>query len=62
MKTSSLYRIFSLALLLIFSNYTFAQDGFDDFGGDVPVDGGLTTLIAAGIGYGAKTLRNIKKQ
>lgn len=37
-----------------------AQDGFGDPGGDVPVDGGLTLLIAAGVGYGAKKIRDNK--
>lgn len=34
-----------------------AQPGFDDTVNDVPVDGGLSLLVAAGIGYGAKKLR-----
>jgi len=34
-----------------------------DLGGDVdaPIDGGLSLLIAAGVGYGAKKLKNRKK-
>jgi hypothetical protein len=40
-----------------------AQPGFTDDVGDVPVDGGLSLLAAAGVGYGAKKMRseNIKK-
>jgi hypothetical protein len=34
-----------------------AQPGFDDTVNDVPVDGGLSLLVAAGVGYGAKKLR-----
>jgi choline-glycine betaine transporter len=29
---------------------------------DTPIDGGLSLLVAAGIGYGAKKMRNAKKQ
>ena len=38
-----------------------AQDGFGDGGGDVPVDGGLSLLVAAGVGYGAKKIREKRK-
>jgi hypothetical protein len=34
---------------------------FDDDVNDVPVDGGLSLLVAAGVGYGAKKLKNRKK-
>jgi hypothetical protein len=37
-----------------------AQDGFGDPGDDVPVDGGLTLLVAAGIGYSMKKMRENK--
>jgi len=37
-----------------------------DFGGedvnDVPIDGGLSLLVAAGVGYGVKKMRNAKKK
>jgi hypothetical protein len=29
---------------------------------DVPIDGGLSLLIAAGVGYGAKKYRDSRKQ
>jgi hypothetical protein len=38
-----------------------AQPGFGDDVNDVPVDGGLSLLIAAGVGYGAKKVK-AKKQ
>jgi hypothetical protein len=60
MKTS-IYKLLTLIALLITSLPTFAQDGFDNFGGDVPVDGGLTLLAAAGVGYGAKKLKEKRK-
>ncbi len=34
---------------------------FDDDVNDVPVDGGLSLLVAAGVGYGAKKLRDKRK-
>jgi hypothetical protein len=34
-----------------------AQPGFGDDVDDVPVDGGLSLLVAAGVGYGAKKLK-----
>ena len=43
-----------------------AQDpgGFDDptAGIDVPIDGGLSLLIAAGVGYGIKKVRDERKK
>ncbi|MBP9212912.1 MAG: hypothetical protein V9E96_00025 [Chitinophagaceae bacterium] len=37
-----------------------AQPVFDDDVNDVPVDGGLSLLIAAGVGYGAKKMKQIR--
>jgi hypothetical protein len=37
-----------------------AQPVFDDDVNDVPIDGGLSLLIAAGVGYGAKKMRDKK--
>jgi len=34
--------------------------GFGDDTDDVPIDGGLTVLLAAGVGYGVKKMRNAK--
>ncbi len=34
-----------------------AQPGFGDDVDDVPVDGGLSLLVAAGVGYGVKKLK-----
>lgn len=35
--------------------------GVDDGGACVPLDGGLSMLIAAGVGYGVKKYRDTKK-
>jgi len=42
---------------LIIPSLTHAQPVFDDDVNDVPVDGGLSLLVAAGVGYGAKKLK-----
>jgi len=34
--------------------------GFGDDTDDVPIDGGLSLLVAAGLGYGAKRIKDIK--
>jgi hypothetical protein len=46
---------------LIIPSLTHAQPVFDDDVNDVPVDGGLSLLVAAGVGYGAKKIKNRKK-
>jgi hypothetical protein len=38
-----------------------AQPGFTDDTSDVPIDGGLSLLVAAGVGYGAKKIREKRK-
>jgi hypothetical protein len=48
--------------LLIFPSLLFAQPGFDDDVADVPIDGGLSILLAAGVGYGAKKINDARKK
>jgi len=50
--------ILLVLLVLLKANFVFAQDPGGPSGGstDAPIDGGLSILIAAGIGYGAKKL------
>ncbi|MFY7899509.1 MAG: PID-CTERM protein-sorting domain-containing protein [Chitinophagaceae bacterium] len=38
------------------------EPSFGDDVSDVPVDGGLSLLVAAGVGYGAKKLKEKRKQ
>jgi hypothetical protein len=53
-------------LLVITASVTNAQapDPWDDNNSSdaVPVDGGISLLVAAGIGYGAKKLRDNKRK
>ncbi len=44
-------------LLVGFAIPAMAKSVFDDDVNDVPIDGGLSLLVAAGVGYGAKKLR-----
>ncbi len=46
---------------LIIPSLTHAQPVFDDDVNDVPVDGGLSLLVAAGVGYGVKKMRDKRK-
>ena len=39
-----------------------AQPGGDPGDPDVPIDGGLTLLIAAGVGYGVKKVRDERRK
>jgi len=47
---------------ILFVAITAVQAQIDDAGGDVdlPIDGGLSLLVAAGVGYGAKKLKEKK--
>lgn len=61
MKKNTIIQIFSLILFMTLPMFLLAQPGFDDDVSDVPVDGGLSLLVAAGVGYGAKRLKAMKK-
>jgi len=58
------YRILAMVLvaLCIFSLKAMAIDDDGGIGGDVPVDGGLSLLVAAGVGYGVKKVKAIRKK
>ncbi len=65
-----LIKIFSITLFTIALSCTastvFAQEDFEDGGAsdteDVPIDGGISLLVAAGVGYGAKKLNDKRKK
>ena len=60
----AIYTLLILLFLLTCSHAAMAQ-GPDDFPGDpgaVPIDGGLSLLVAAGVGYGARKLRGKRKE
>ncbi len=54
-------KYFPILLILVITNMpliSMAQPGFGDDTDDVPIDGGISLLVAAGVGYGAKKLRS----
>jgi hypothetical protein len=51
--------IIALLLVIAMPILSFAQEFTDDVM-DTPIDGGLSLLVAAGVGYGAKQLRKRK--
>ncbi len=59
--TAQLVTFSLLFVLFLLPSLLHAQPGFGDDVEDVPIDGGLSLLVAAGIGYGAKRLKNRKK-
>ena len=61
LKISTIVTICFIAALVL-PSLVHAQPVFDDDVNDVPIDGGLSLLIAAGVGYGAKKMRDKKKQ
>ena len=61
LKISTIVTICFIAAVIL-PSLVHAQPVFDDDVNDVPIDGGLSLLIAAGVGYGAKKMRNKKKQ
>lgn len=62
MKTKLYKLIGIMSLLMVLSLPVKAQDDFDPPEDDIPVDGGLTLLLAAGVGYGAKKIRDNRKK
>jgi hypothetical protein len=53
--------IFSCSLFLfLFPILLHAQPGFGDDVDDVPIDGGISVLVAAGVGYGMKKIKSGK--
>ena len=60
LKLSTIIAICFIAALIL-PSLVHAQPVFDDDVNDVPIDGGLSLLVAAGVGYGAKKLKNRKK-
>ena len=61
MKKISTIQILALLAVLFLPTLLHAQPGFDDEVNDVPIDGGLSLLVAAGVGYGAKKLKERRK-
>ncbi|MFY7899905.1 MAG: PID-CTERM protein-sorting domain-containing protein [Chitinophagaceae bacterium] len=61
MKKYINYKTLAVLMVLLLPTILLAQPGFDDDVSDVPVDGGLSLLVAAGVGYGIKKVREKRK-
>ena len=55
-------QVLVMLAILFLPSLLHAQPGFGDDVDDVPIDGGLSLLVAAGVGYGAKKLREKRKK
>ncbi len=54
--------IITLSLLLNLGLTAMAQPGFEDDVNDVPLDGGISLLVGAGVAYGIKKVYQNKQQ
>jgi len=62
-NTTTVITLGIICCMLILPSLLHAQGpGFGDDTDDVPIDGGLSLLAAAGIGYGVKKYRQRNKQ
>jgi hypothetical protein len=61
-KIKHILPIIIVAMLLILPAAAFADDIPDPGPDPVPLDGGLSVLIAAGVGYGVKKVRDNRQQ
>ena len=61
MKNQAVLKSF-LALLLVLSGHLNVQAQEPGDGDDVPIDGGLSLLLAAGAAYGGKKVYDMRKK
>jgi hypothetical protein len=59
MKTYNRVLVLRIFIMILLPVLATAQPGFGDDVEDVPIDGGLSLLLAAGVGYGAKKVKQI---
>ena len=59
-KITTIQLLIAIAIICL-PSILHAQPGFGDDVEDVPIDGGLSLLVAAGVGYGAKKLKERRK-
>ena len=58
--TKTLYCLFVLLVIKVIAVHAQPTDPGGDV--DAPIDGGLSLLIAAGVGYGAKKVKEARKK
>ena len=54
--------IIALFIIMLLPMLVSAQDGVPADPENAPIDGGLSLLVAAGVGYGAKKLKEKRKK
>jgi len=57
MKSLKTLQLLFTCFILLSPMLLLAQPSFDDNVDDVPIDGGLSLLVAAGIGFAAKKIK-----
>ncbi len=57
MKKQYIFPLLVILIILALPALLHAQPGFGDDTDDVPIDGGLSLLVAAGVGYGVKKVK-----
>jgi len=63
MKIRSIYFLATLIITMCLPIFSIAQGGgLPPEPADVPIDGGLSLLLAAGVGYGVKKYRDSKRK
>jgi preprotein translocase subunit SecG len=68
MKKTTIIQILTLVVIMLVPVLLLAQPASNPYGtggGDVdsaPIDGGLSLLVAAGVGYGAKKMKERKQK
>jgi hypothetical protein len=62
MMKIKILQITVILIVLLLPQLLHAQPGFGDDVGDVPIDGGLSLLLAAGAGYGIKKMKESKSK
>jgi hypothetical protein len=60
-KNKAYIQLAIIAIIVLLPTMVQAQPNFSDDVVDAPIDGGLSLLIAGGVGYGVKKLRAAKK-
>lgn len=57
LQNRSILKVLMLFVIFCLPTISLMAQDFGDDVTDVPIDGGLSLLVAAGVGYGAKQLR-----
>lgn len=61
-KLVNQYKLLLIICIIMLPAISIAQPDFDPETVDVPFDGGVSLLVAAGIGYGMKKIYDKKKE